>query len=181
MEQSKPFRTPVSEKLDKLYGKNIRCPYCGSRIPKFVSTCENCGISKAQLAEAIVNGGNDKRSHQRIWSALRPADIPFWKMAVGCVFGMFGTHCFISRRWIRGTIICSCIFILFIGGFIFHPSIPDLGIAAHPLRAAFESQGLPVPFDVIGMVGVVLWIWDWFAVLLGFYKYPVIIKIEDEK
>jgi hypothetical protein len=173
------MRTPVSERLDRLYGKNIRCPYCHTVIPKFVSTCPNCGISKAQIAEANVKEEKIKEKQPIIWSKIRPVNIPFWKMAIGCVFGFLGLHCFISKRKIRGVIILSLTLGFIIGGFIFHPAIESLGLEAHPWYSAAEKQGLIFPTTAMGLVSIVLWVWDWIAVVFGWYKYPVVVKAQE--
>jgi hypothetical protein len=92
---------------------------------------------------------------------------------------MFGTYCFISKRWIRGTIILGFFVAFFACGIIFPLGNIDTGISTHWLRARFNQQDLPFPPDILGLVAVILWIWDWFAVLFGWYKYPVIIKTEQ--
>jgi TM2 domain-containing membrane protein YozV len=180
MNKTVPNRNPVSSVLDKLYNKTIRCPYCGTKIPKYTAVCENCGLTKAQIAEGKVSAAGKT---EVLYTNIRPSSISFWKMAISAVFGFTGIHCFISRRWIRGTIIAALCFGFLICAFIFNPAYIDSAgneIAAHPLRYAFTgSEYYFFPTDVCGLVGVCLWIWDWIAIVFGWYKYPV--RISSDK
>ncbi len=172
-------RTPVSDRLDRLYTKSIRCPYCNTKIPQVVDKCANCGITKAQLISAEILKRNKKAKQVKLMSKVRPEEIPFWKMALTGMFGFLGLHAFASKRPIRGAIILSSFILFFVFTAIFPYAYGDVSI--HPFRASFEDQGLIFPFDVFGMVAAVLWIWDWFAILLGNYKYPVVLKEEQSK
>jgi hypothetical protein len=185
-EETKPTaefnRTPISYRLDRLYGKNIRCPYCGTKIPKFVSACKNCGITKVQIAESIVKKRNAKNNRTRLWSKVRPADLPFWKIALASLFGFTGAHCFLTKRWIRGAYILVCIVAMFTLFFVFPFRIDDEAeaVVAHPVRFAFDNVGLAMPQDVFGVSALCLWVWDFFAIMFGWFKYPVFVNTENE-
>ena len=186
-EKKTPFsRTPVSRKLDRLYGKNIRCPYCRTKIPKYTATCENCGITKVQIAESIVQRkGKDRKKYQkRLWSKVLPADMPFWKMALAAMFGFTGVHCFLAKRWIRGSFILGGVLLMIIG-FIIWPFIVDYEaeavIAKGPwdLRFRMDSVGFfAMPQDILGLVALAMWIWDWIAVVFGWFKYPIYVDLD---
>ncbi|MDR1917444.1 MAG: hypothetical protein LBQ05_00460 [Christensenellaceae bacterium] len=177
-------RTPISYKLDKLYNKTIRCPYCGTKIVKFTSTCENCGLTKVQIAESLVKKKNARKQQKRLWSKVHPEDIPYWKILLSAMFGFTGAHCFVTRRWIRGTYILLAMVAMLIGFIIFPIDTTNVeaeAVVTHPVRWAFDQNGLYMPQDVFGVVAIVLWIWDWIAILFGFFKYPVFVKIDDKK
>lgn len=180
MDNVKSNRTPVSGTLDRLYNKTIRCPYCGTKIPKYTAVCENCGLSKAQIAEGKISS---RKKADVIYTNIRPSSLPFWKMAFASVFGFTGAHCFVAKRWIRGAIIATLCFGFLICAFIFNPAYTDAAgnpVAAHPWREAFTgSEYYFFPTDIMGLVGVCLWIYDWFAVVFGWFKYPV--KVNTEK
>jgi hypothetical protein len=176
--------TPISRKLDKLYNKNVRCPYCGTKIPKFTAGCENCGITKVQIAESIVNRKDRKKYRKRLWSRILPADIPFWKVALAAMFGFTGAHCFLTKRWIRGTYILTAMILMFVGFAIWPIKVDDEleAVVTTGMRYQMDSVGLfAMPQDVAGVAAVVMWIWDWIAVVFGWYKYPIYVDIDKGK
>ncbi|MDR0383721.1 MAG: hypothetical protein LBH47_00135 [Christensenellaceae bacterium] len=160
------IRTPISVKLDKLYNKNIRCPYCGTQIPKWTSTCVNCGLSKSNIANSAIK---DKNNTKTVLTTVRPDNLPFWKIAIACFVGFLGIHCFVSKKYIRGFVILG----LFVISIIFTATLfgPE-----STLRALFEKYDLLPPTDLSLIASFAMWIWDWFGVLFGYYKYPVTIK-----
>ncbi len=181
-------RQQVDDRLDRLYMKAIRCPYCHTRIPKGTAVCPTCGISKDQIyhANSVIKRrrkGEPKVKRpkpQIIMSTVRPASIPFWKMAVGGVFGFLGIHCFVAKRWRRGVFILGCFVLFFILSVcIFYPGGEGTGAVTHPVRALFEDKTYLFPPDLLGLVAAVMWIWDWFAILIGTFKYPVVIDPTD--
>lgn len=178
-------RRVADGRLDRLYKKAIRCPYCHTRIERFAAGCPNCGITKEQIyhAHAVENKRRKgeprvkKPKPQIIMSKVRPASIPFWKMAIGGMFGLFGVHCFVAKRWKRGIFILGCFLLYFILSIcIFYNADPSIGQAAHWLRAEFESKTYMFPTDLLGIVAAGLWVWDWFNILFGKFKYPVVIE-----
>ena len=180
-------RRTVDERLDRLYLKNMRCPYCHSKIAKGTAVCPNCGITKEQIYHANLVVNKRKKGEPRvkqpkppiIMSKVRPASIPFWKMALGGMFGFLGIHCFIAKRWKRGALILGC-FVLFLIFFCIFPAADvSAGIAAHPWREMFEIKTYIFPPDLLGIVAAVMWIWDWFCILLGTFKYPVVLAVND--
>lgn len=181
--QSPAHRTPISGKLDRLYGKNIRCPYCGTKIPKFTSTCENCGITKVQIAESIINRKDRNKHRKRLWSKVHPTDLPFWKVALAAVFGWTGAHCFLTKRWIRGACILGGIILMFIGFAIWPITINEEELVVTTgLRFRMDAVGFfAMPQDIAGLVAIVMWIWDWIAIIFGWYKYPIYVDLDKGK
>ena len=182
-------RKVADDRLDRLYMKAMRCPYCHTKIAKGVAVCPNCGISKEQIYHANVVVNKRKKGEPRvkrpkpqiIMSKVRPASIPFWKMALGALFGLFGVHCFIAKRWKRGLFILGCFVLFFILSIcIFQPGLVSEGIPMHPWRAAFENKTYLFPPDLLGIVAMGMWIWDWIGILFGTFKYPVVLAAPDE-
>ena len=187
------MRQVTDDRLDRLYMKSMRCPYCHTKIAKGVAACPNCGISKEQIyhANLVVNKRKKKGEPrvkqpkpQIIMSKVRPASIPFWKMAIGAVFGVFGVHCFIAKRWKRGLLILGCFVLFFILSIcIFQPGLVDGGVTVvpmHPWRAAFENKTYLFPPDLLGIVAMGMWIWDWICILFGTFKYPVVLAADAD-
>lgn len=173
-------RETAADRLDRLYLKSIRCPYCHTRIEKGTTKCPNCGITKEQIYHAnLVLRKKKQPKPPVLYSKVRPASIPFWKMAIGAMFGFLGIHCFVAKRKWRGLVILMSTLLFFILGSIFHPAVQNLMLDAHPFRAMFEDKGWFFPFDFFALIAGVMWIWDWCAILLGKFKYPVVIKGED--
>jgi hypothetical protein len=77
--------------------------------------------------------------------------------------------------------------LMIIGFFVFYIDVGSEAaesaeaVLAHPARYAFDKNGLFMPQDVAGLVAIALWIWDWIAILFGWYKYPVFVSIDDKK
>ena len=46
--QNKVFqkRITADNRLDMLYMREMRCPYCQTKMPKGTSKCENCALTK---------------------------------------------------------------------------------------------------------------------------------------
>ncbi|MCL2755769.1 MAG: TM2 domain-containing protein [Firmicutes bacterium] len=171
-------RIVVDEKLDKLYVKNVRCPYCRALIPKFTTTCVQCGVTKEQISAAshqeakqILEG---KAQGKVIMSKRRPDDLQFGRFVIILIFfGMFGAHNFYVGRKIRGWIMLCSMLLLIASFFIF-----NVGTAAenfqdmHPWRRTF--RGVWFPFDAPGIIAIIVWFFDWFAVVVFHqFKYPV--------
>jgi hypothetical protein len=104
-------------------------------------------------------------------------------VALASLFGFTGAHCFLTKRWIRGTYIVVAILMMIVGFIVFPISIDSEAdaVVAHPFRYAFDSVGLFFPADVFGVVALCLWVWDWFAIMFGWYKYPVFVDIDSGK
>ena len=49
--QDKVFqkRITADNRLDMLYMREMRCPYCQTKMPKGTSKCENCALTKEQI------------------------------------------------------------------------------------------------------------------------------------
>ena len=182
-------RQVADDRLDRLYKKVIRCPYCHTRIERFAAGCPNCGITKEQIYHAHAAENKRRKGEPRvkkpkpqiIMSKVRPASIPFWKMALGGMFGLFGVHCFVAKRWKRGLFILGCFLLYFILSIcIFNHADVSAGVAPHPWRQMFEDKTYLFPTDLFGVVAVVLWVWDWCCILFGGFKYPVVIDGDEQ-
>lgn len=179
-------RKVADDRLDRLYRKNLRCPYCHTLIPKGTAVCPTCGISKEQIYHANLVVSQQRKGApkvkkpkpQIIMSKVRPASIPFWKMAVGGMFGFLGVHCFVAKRWWRGGFILGCMTLFIILSILIFPPGTD-GVATHPWRELFENKTYLFPTDLFGYVAMIMWIWDWFCILLGSFKYPVVIDPQN--
>jgi len=173
-------RKVVNNRLDKLYSSNVKCPYCRARIPKFVAECARCGITKVQIsqashqeAKAILSG---KEEGIVMKSRRRPDDLNVRGLLLRVsLFGMFGAHNFYVGRKIRGHIALWCMVALIISvSFFSMGTVTADMMDAHPWRRAFEGTGFPFPLDVFGLIAIVMWFVDWFAIVLfNNYKYPV--------
>ncbi|MCQ2381772.1 MAG: hypothetical protein MJ054_00525 [Clostridia bacterium] len=170
-------RVYADDRLDVLYMREMRCPYCQTRIPKGTSKCKNCGLTKEQIYYAKLTVPYSTKNNV-LMSKVRPADLPFWKMILGAVFGFLGIHCFISKRYLRGLFM-----FLLTAGFIATLIIFPISLGdetANGVRYLFESKTYLFPGDLLGIMALGLWIWDFFAVLFNQYKYPVKINLGEE-
>ena len=176
----------VDEKLERLYNKKVKCPYCRGKILKYSTKCEQCGITKEQIrnasnedAKAIIR---KKAKGKVLKTKVRPDDIRFGKLVIFVVLlGMFGAHCFYVGRRKRGFIALSGMIIYMLGVIIF--PFPSYDVPIHPWRAAFENPGLIFPLDIAGLVSIVIWFIDWAnIVIFQTFKYPVrIAKLPEKK
>jgi len=82
-------------------------------------------------------------------------------MALLLIPGIFGTYNFYVGRKIRGWIMLGGMIIGMVGFFFFS------------WRAAFEDWGWPYPPDFGIVLAFILWAYDAFAIVFGFYKYPI--------
>ena len=174
-------RQAASRKLDRLYGKNVKCPYCRTKILKYSQVCEACGITKEQVAFAshqdakkIMRG---EMKGKVILTRRKPDDVDMVRFMIYLIFlGVFGAHNFFVGRKIRGWIMFCSFTLLILSSIIFTLNPDNL----HPWRQFFLEANLWFPFDVPGYIAVIVWAYDWFAaVLLGTYKYPVHISSQD--
>jgi hypothetical protein len=140
-----------------------------------------------QIAESIVNKKGAKKRQKRLWSKVHPTDIPYWKILLSAMFGFTGAHCFVTKRWIRGAFILGSVLLMFICFFVFPIDVSSEAaeaaemVLAHPARYMFDEYGLMFPPDILGVVAIGLWLWDWIAILFGFYKYPVFVDLDAQK
>ena len=170
-------RVQSDDRLDMLFMRDMRCPYCQTKMPKGTSKCKNCALTKEQIYYAKLTNPY-RRGQNILMSKIRPAELPFWQMATGGVFGFLGVHCFIAKRYVRGAIILL-LAVAFVASLIIFPS--GLGdTEAHALRTAFEEKMFLFPGDLLGIFAFGLWVWDFFAVLFGQFKYPVVPELGDE-
>jgi hypothetical protein len=161
--------------LDYLYNSNVRCPYCGSKILKFTTTCTRCGVTKGQIGSALNLPAREiikKGTGEKIFMTThRPADVSFISMFVYSLGGIFGAHCFFVGRRTRG----YTILLLTILGILSYFVFPQ----GSPLREYFAqwtfSGGytMPVPTDFCLAVSFLMWAFDYFAIVIGIFKYPI--------
>jgi len=165
-------RKEIDPRLDAMYNRTVRCPYCRTRIAKYTTTCEKCGITKDQIfyasnkqAKKIIK---EKTGEKIFKTRHRPDDVMFTTMAIFTIlFGLFGVHDFYVGRRIRGWMQVSFIAIGFVVFMVtsIHPLLPA--------RNLFEDNGWVFPTDWLALIAVILWVVDAFAVVFGMYKYPV--------
>ena len=170
-------RVHADDRLDNLYLSEMRCPYCQTKILKGTAKCKNCGLTKEQIYYAKL-AKPFKRGQNILMSKIRPADLPFWKMGAGSVFGFLGIHCFIAKRYLRG-VIMLLLTALFIAELIIFP--PEIGEkACNEVRAMFENKTHLFPGDLIGIIILGWWVVDMFAVFFRQFSYPVVVHIDED-
>lgn len=170
-------RVQADERLDDLFMREMRCPYCQTKMPKGTSKCKNCALTKEQIYNAKLTAPY-KSGREVLFSKVRPATMPYWKMVLGSLFGFFGIHCFLSKRYLRG-VVMLLLTVTFIASLIIFPTATEL-TPAHEIRYMFESRTYLFPGDLLGIIVLGMWVWDFFAVVFGQYKYPVLPEIEEE-
>lgn len=180
-----PKEYSVDPKLDRMYARNIRCPYCKAVVARYTTTCVQCGITKEQIANASHLEAKKVLKKQEkgtvLWTRTVPRDLNFTKFILLLVFtGPFGGHNFYVGRKLRGWIMFASMALLVFSLLFFNYADIDRGIPMHPWRASL-SWGNLFPFDVPGLVAIVIWFFDWFAaVIFNTFKYPVRIKGKDD-
>ena len=170
-------RVKADERLDALFMREMRCPYCRTRMPKGTSKCKNCGLTKEQIYYAKLTAPF-KSGQNVLMSKVRPAELPFWKMGLSSIFGFFGIHCFVAKRYLRGAVILLLMVAYIVSLFIFPPTFGDE--APNAFRYMFESKTYLFPGDLMGIVALGMWIWDFFAIFFNQFKYPVVVDLGDE-
>lgn len=169
-------RVRTDDRLDVIYMSEMRCPYCKTKIPRGTAKCKNCGLTKEQIYYAKL-AKPFKRGQNILMSKIRPADLPFWKMGVGSVFGFLGIHCFIAKRYLRGVIMLLLTALFIAEMIIFPPAIGEN--AANAVRTMFEEKTHLFPGDLIGIVALGWWVVDFFAVFFRQFHYPVVIQLDE--
>ena len=164
-------REKIDPELDYLYNKNVRCPYCHAKILKYTTTCRRCGIHKRQIFEASNVRAKEimkERSGAKIFMTRRkPSDVSFTRMAMLLIVGLFGAHCFYVGRKIRAWFFVICttlglICVIIVGAFV-----PQSAIEV------FTNKSIPFPTDFLIVASLACWAYDIFAVVFGFFKYPI--------
>ena len=164
-------REVIDPRLDYLYNKNVRCPYCHARILKYTTTCTRCGIHKKQIFEASNVRAKEiikaKTGEKIFMMRRRPDDVSFTRMIIMLIGGLFGAHCFYVGRRIRGWFFVICTIIGLMSVFIVGPFVPD------SVMKIFTDVSMPFPTDFFFAASFVCWAYDFVAVVFGFFKYPV--------
>lgn len=164
-------RIQADDRLDALFMREMRCPYCQTKMPKGTSKCKNCALTKEQIYYAKL-AVPFKRHQNILMSKVLPAELPRWKMVLGSVFGFLGVHCFIAKRFLRGAFMLMLTVSFLVSFFVFPPD--------NAIRALFENKTYLFPGDLLGILALGFWVWDFFAVLFGQFKYPVVPEIGEE-
>lgn len=170
-------RVRADERLDMLYMREMRCPYCQTKMPRGTSKCQNCALTKEQIYYAKLTAPY-KPGQNILFSKVRPASLPLWKMGVGGVFGFFGVHCFIAKRYLKGFIMLLLSVAFAVSLMVFPPAIGDA--EPNAVRYMFESKTYLFPGDLSGIIVLGMWVWDLFAIFLGQFKYPVVPEVEEQ-
>ena len=179
--KEKPTRNAVSERLDKLYARNVKCTFCKAMIWKYTIKCEQCGVTKDQIAAASNHDAKEiMRGNKRgvvLKTKMRPDDLDFIKFTIFLLLGGFvGVHNFYVGRRIRGFIMAA---MFCIGAAVFFVMYIQAGfnpdyLATHPWRVPFYHMMIPFPTDVLAVAAVFMWFMDIAgALLFRNYKYPV--------
>jgi hypothetical protein len=162
-------------RVDQLFKRNIRCPYCKSRIHALESSCSICGVSKKQIVDASNARAKqilkDKTGEKVVMTTRRPDDVKLSKMCIGVILGIVGVHNFFVGRKARGIAMILCFVSLVLSNFIF--PIGPSGVATNPFRASATNLFGIFPFDIPGIVAVIVWFMDCFAIVFGTFRYPV--------
>ena len=61
--------------------------------------------------------------------------------------------------------------------FIFPPEVGES--AGSQIRNMFEIRGYLFPGDLLGLFALGMWVWDFFAILFGQFKYPVLPELGE--
>ena len=182
MEQRQDPRKALEQKydpkLDRLYTSVVKCPYCKNKIQKLQTTCSRCGLNKIQIAYASNSRAKEMmKSGERgkiVMMRRRPSDLQLGQISWRLILGIFGLHNFYTGRRIRGWIMLGCMIGFFVQSLVF-----PLGDMAnnlegmHRWREACMDSGIPFPLDFLGIISFALWVSDIFAIMFGWYKYPV--------
>ena len=195
-------RQVYDPKLDRLYMKTIKCPYCKAKIRSMQTTCGQCGLSKMQIL-----GASNKKAKQMmrdgehgkiVMLKKRPDDVRMSVLSAWLLLGFFGAHCLYVGRYIRGWIMFGlmvtfimCVIIFPIGtwneGAEYRDEEDDVEttevieeeeigyVGMHPWREVcldFYGSHL-LPTDYLGLVAFVMWAVDAFGIVFGYFKYPV--------
>ena len=152
--------------LDKLYTSSVKCPYCKNKIQKLQTVCSQCGLNKIQIAYASNKRAKEMmktgESGKIVRMRHRPTDVKIWSMVWRLVFGLFGVHNFYTGRKIRGWISLGFMMVFIAAAIIL------LSIGVETLDDEWVQ-----PVAMLSTPATVIWIADAFAVVFGWYKYPV--------
>ena len=166
------FKGEIDPRLDYLYNKDVRCPYCHARIVKYTTTCPRCGIHKKQIFEASNVRAKEimkaKTGEKIFMTRHRPDDVVFMRMVMlSLVCGLFGAHCFYVGRRIRGYIILFSTIFGLISAICVQIFVPD------SVMQYFRSTIILFPTDIFLVGAFICWAYDFFGVVFGFFKYPI--------
>ena len=98
-------------------------------------------------------------------------------MALGGAFGFLGIHCFMAKRYVRGVIMLLLTISFLATFFIFPPEVGES--TGSQIRNMFEIRGYLFPGDLLGFFALGLWVWDFFGILFGQFKYPIVPEIGE--
>lgn len=153
----------------------MNCPQCGCKM-KF-NSCAYCKIEENQVlfasnekAKALIKKGDTENI---LLSSSKPRDVNKLRLIVlTFFFGFIGVGSFYVGRIKRGWYLL----LSFLIGFTL------LFIKTLLLRYNMESivfSNIATIFGMLTAITVVVWIGDCFAVLLNYFKYPIVLADKD--
>ncbi len=160
----------------------MRCPNCGARIKRGSSGCTKCNTNLKQIS----NASNKKVSQVRkeyqpelvVYSTVFPEDLSWKNTLLWCIFfGWMGAHCYYVKRYIKGIIMSVMFsFFLFCGMIMF--MVWQVGSAGflNPIADILVKSDLYSIPSVIGIIAVIMWIFDIIKLATRNFKVPVVLS-----
>ena len=149
------------------------CPRCGLKSLKLQETCPDCGLVFSRL-ELATNKDAKKLIHRGekdfiIRTSTLPKDLSYLKLLLLTIFaGVVGAHCFRVGRYWRGAFLLVN-FVAIVMYVIFNTQL-----------IAINGGGLLATLTTISGLGMLIWVYDIFAVAFKKFKVPVAIDLEGE-
>lgn len=173
-------------KLDKLYPRTVKCPYCKNKIYAYTTTCKQCGVTKRQIMGASNTRAKEmmknKEKGKIVMTRRRPADIDMAKFSLCLCAGFVGAHNFYVGRKVRGWLMASFMISYVVCFAIFPPDWTSHFNSEYPLNFIRAAFGDFFPADMLGVIAVIVWFYDIFAIIvMQTYKYPVRLADDDKK
>ena len=158
----------------------MRCPKCGSRIPRGSPICFKCGTKLTQIQEASFQAVKQARADYEydkiVLSSTFPKDLSYVKTLLMCIFlGFFGGHYFYVKRYTPAIIylVCTLYFLVFI-------TLPGIytGFAKDtPLYLPDPTLNFFLTIAcIVGALMVFFWISDIIKIATKRFKVPVVLK-----
>ena len=158
----------------------MRCPKCGSKIPRGSSVCFKCGTKLSQIREASFKAVAEAKANYEydkiVLSTNFPKDLNYKTTLLLCIFGgTFGLHMFYVKRIIPA--------IIYLFGWLYF--LTFLLIAGYTTGfdinapIIFEDNKLKFFFILACITGafvVFCWLCDIFRIARKKFKVPVVLK-----
>ena len=155
----------------------IKCPICGAKLFNN-QLCPYCNITDEQVLGASNKKVKEFRKTGNIdmihTSTIFPFDLIKWKMVVFTILlGWAGAHHLYVNRPVRGI-------------FSIVSTAGSIGILLLSFVFKIDIEWLSIVYNVIYeilfymmAINVILWLWDVLAVLIGTFKYPVVLPKKE--